>query len=348
MLKYFMVLVALVAIILISALIERQSYTPALRVAPRQGPVTIFAPGRVEGVGEEILLRTQLTGRIARIAVAQGQHVQAGDLLLQLDDEQYQHEAALAEAELKQYEAAIFRLVNGASKEEREEAQANYRASVADLEREELSWRRIQQLRDDRAISQLEADNQRMMVSALLARRDAAKAQVDAVEAPARDDELEMARAKVAAAQAKRDLAQVQLARTRLVAPVAGTILHLNVRLGELTGPDVVDPPIVMADTSKFRVRAYVEELDARRVQIGMTAEVAADGEPVRTWPGHVSALSPRMGRKRLFTDDPAEHFDVKIREVWIDLDTPDALLVGLRVDVAIDPATTGSTPVER
>jgi len=58
------------------------------------------------------------------------------------------------------------------------------------------------------------------------------------------------------------------------------------------------------------------------------------------------------MSRKELWSDHPAERFDTKTREIWIDLDRSDGLIVGLRVDVAIDvsqmssAALTGGTGV--
>jgi hypothetical protein len=85
-------------------------------------------------------------------------------------------------------------------------------------------------------------------------------------------------------------------------------------------------------------VQAFVEEYDAPRVRTGMAVDVAADGIPDRVFRGTVSALSPRMDRKQHWTDRPDEQFDTKTREVWIDLENADGLVLGLRVDVTIHP----------
>jgi hypothetical protein len=111
----------------------------------------------------------------------------------------------------------------------------------------------------------------------------------------------------------------------------------LNARKDELTGPDSETPAVVFADTRQFRVRAFVEELDAPRVTMGMAATVTADGLPGRSFSGRVTRVSPLMGRKRIFTDDPSEHYDVKTRAVLIDIGAVEGLVVGLRVDVTID-----------
>ena len=340
MIKYIAILLGTAGIVTAGLVIQSQSRTTPERPVSRSGPATIYAAGRIEGATEEIRLRPQLDGRIVKLPVEEGQRVKEGELLLQVDSAQYEHEVALADAQLKQHEAALERLINGARVEERNEAKAFYEASEFELERAELKWQRIQNLRKGRAVSQEEADNQRTLVNSLQARRDAARAHYELVNAPAREDEVAQEKAKIAAARASLELAKVQLERTRLLAPTDGRVLQVNVSLGELTSSDSPEVPIIFADTSHYRVRAFVEELDARRVHVGMPVEVTADGEPSRTWRGHVTRLVPRMERKQLFTNDPAEHFDVRTRELWIDLDTTDELLIGLRVDVSIDPHT--------
>jgi len=51
------------------------------------------------------------------------------------------------------------------------------------------------------------------------------------------------------------------------------------------------------------------------------------------------------MSRKELWSDHPAERFDTKTREIWVELDRSDDLIVGLRVDVAIDVSQMSSAP---
>src|SRR5207253_7835788 len=102
-------------------------------------------------------------------------------------------------------------------------------------------------------------------------------------------------------------------------------------------------PMIVMADTSRLRVRAYVEELDVAGVQPGMAARMTADGLPGRSFAGEVVEVMPRMSFKHVWTDRPDERFDVKTREVLIDVasetaDVEMGLVYGLLVDVELLP----------
>lgn len=132
-------------------------------------------------------------------------------------------------------------------------------------------------------------------------------------------------------------MAKVQLQRTCLRAPRAGQVLETHVEVGELTGPDAPEPAVVIADTSRLRVRAYVDEIDAPRLRVGMAAQVTADGLRDRQFAGRVVELAPQMQRKPLRTDYPTERQDTKAREVWLELEDAAELLVGLRVDVTIE-----------
>ena len=336
--KFTFVIVAVILIGVLGFVIDAQSRTPVIRPESQPGGCTIFAAGRVEGATQEIELRFQLSGRIEELLVEEGQLVQKGEVLLRLIDAQYRHEAALAAADVKLAEAQLERLINGARPQERAVAAALYRAKLAELELAKLSWKRTDKLRADRTVTQQKVDNDRIRVATLMGEVEAARARMELLEAPARLDEIHMDEARVLAAKARLELANVRLERTRLRAPCRGRILEIDVETGELTGPESLDPAIVLADTSSFRVRAFVEELDAPRVQVGMKAKIVADGLPGQELEGHVTRSSLRMGHKEIWTDQPNERFDTKTREVWIEIKESQSLVVGLPVDVMIDP----------
>ena len=299
--------------------------------------ITIYATGIVEGATEEIQLRPEVSGRVTEVIATAGDWVEAGDVLIRLDDRRQRQQVAVSRASLDLAEAQVERLINGASPEERQEARALYRAKRSQLEQAVRSWNRIQELHKQRAVSRQEADDQQGVVETLTAELDAAKAHVEKLAAPARADELQMARARVAAAKAEQELANIALSKTELRAPRSGRVLDVDVEPGELTGHDAMFPVVVLSDTSTLRVRAYVEEIDAPRIQIGMAAKISADGLPGHTFHGKVSFLSPRMATKSVWSDRPDELYDTKVREVVVNIEDTTELLVGLRVDVTFN-----------
>ena len=336
--KYILLSVGVTVALILGFMIDMQSQAPTIRESQPSETNAIFAVGRIEAATPEIKLRSRLSGRVTEIMVREGLKVEAGDILLRIDDRQYRREMLLAAAELELAKARQERLVNGAHPLQRSEAAAMYRAKLVEHEQAKLSWQRIHNLIQDEAVSQQKADDQRALLDALTAEVEAAKARMERLESPAREDEVKIDEARVKAAQTKLELAKIRLQWTELRAPSPGQILKLDAEPGELIGPDSPLPTVLMADTSRFQVRAFVEELDAPRVRLGMAAKIQADGLPDQEFKGRVVRLSPQMGRKELWSDQPTERYDTKTREVWIELEGNDAWVVGLRVDVMLFP----------
>ena len=344
MLKYLLATISVSIVAALGLLVNKQSEESGApkRVARSSVPVRVFAAGRIEGASEEIELRSQISGRIVEVKIEEGQKIVKGQPLLRVDDEQYQQEVALAKAQLDLAQASLDRLQNGARKQECDEARFLLVASQANLERANLNWNRIKQLHIDGAVSQQDRDNHRTQVAELAAQVSASKSRLEFLTAPARPDEVAMAKAKIGAAKAQLHLAEHTLQKATIRSPVNGTVLQVNSRPGELATPDSQSPTLLIADTSAYRVRAFVEEIDAPRIQLGMSVEVTADGLPGRALAGQISRLSPRMSSKQIWSDDPAENYDTKTREIWITLEPGQGeLVLGLRVDVTIETEVT-------
>ena len=182
-----------------------------------------------------------------------------------------------------------------------------------------------------------EADDQQSLVDTSRSEWAAARARAKRLNAPARADELRAAEARVSAAAAEVDLAKIGLSKTELRAPCHGRVLAIHGEPGEHSGPQASIPLVVLSDTSKIRVRAYVEELDAPRMKVGMPANITADGLANRSFTGQVVAISPRMATKIIRSDRPSELYDTKVREVMLELSDATQLIVGLRVDLEFD-----------
>jgi len=325
MIRTLFLLVTLALLAAGSLWLHAQSRPPVRPPRPVSavGPRSIFAPGVVEGASRQIDLRLEVAGRVAQVAVKEGDFVEAGALLVQLDDAMQRHQLAMLQAELAGAEAQLQRLENGAHPHEREEAQAWLAAREARLKHAELERDRAKQLVDHSAGAAQELARWEAEAKALKAEVLAAKARLDLLLAPPREDELAAARARVDAARARVDQAQEELRRTRLVAPAPGEVLAVHCQVGEridLTDPQ---PVVILADTRQRRVRAYVEELDAVRVRLGMPARLTADGLPGKVFHGQVVEIMPRMTFKQVWSDRPGERFDAKTREVVVELSDP-------------------------
>jgi HlyD family secretion protein len=319
------------------AVSRRQANDPA---SPNR---QIYAAGIVEGATQDINLRFEQLGRLREVLVTEAQSVKAGDVLVRLDCERQQQQVALASSRLQLAKAELERLQNGARAEEREEAAALAGVAKARLDQAVRNLKLNQQLRRERAVTQQETDDQQSLVDTCRSEWEAARARVKQIEAPARADELRGAEARVSAAEAELKLAGIELSKTALRAPCRGRVLAIHGEPGELSGPTAPLPLVVLSDTSAIRVRAYVEELDAPIVKIGMLARVTADGLPNRSFTGRVRTISPQMANKSIHSDRPMELYDSKVREVVIELKDAPELVVGLRVDVELLTSAPGT-----
>ncbi len=310
------------------------------RAAPIEGPATIYAAGRVEGATQEIELRSPIAGRTTNVLVSEGGQVAAGQLLVQVEDTQYLREVERVRAELELAEAELEKLSQGPTDQQLLEVRSLYQARLASREREQTTWQRMEELLRLDTITPQEADDQRARLDAAVAEATAAEARLADLESRPRPEDLKIANAQVAAARAALRLATANQERTQVRAPMAGRVLEINARPGEIAGPDSPAPMVIMADTSSYRVRAFVDEIDATKLKVGMPAVIRVDGLEGTELAGTVSQLSHRMQRKQLYRDRPTERLDTKTRTVWIDVASCNAsqLIVGLRVDVYIHP----------
>jgi RND family efflux transporter MFP subunit len=149
-----------------------------------------------------------------------------------------------------------------------------------------------------------ETDAARAAAQANLADAEAALARahrlVDQGIAPRRQLEDAEARhagalAAVKAAAAHGDLARGQQARARVVAPIAGVVVHVFRRTGELVDGTPATPVAEIADPAKLVLRADVPAADLVRVQAGAPVEIALDALPESPLHGRITFVSPAV-----------------------------------------------------
>lgn len=314
--------------------VASKTVDPAATIAPT---AAVRAPGRIEGLTEEIELRARHNEQVQEIRVAKGQWVQRGDVLMVLDPSKLQAMADLAAARLIEAEAKMDRIENGFRESEIETARQEAQAADARLDGAEKAYRRANELLRNEATSQQTVDDLFAELNMSRASAAAAKSRLETVSQPPREDELMAAAGAVDAARAQLEIAKTELARAQVIAPAEGMILAVEVEVGELTGPDSEQPVIIMANTSRLRCVADVDEYDVLKIQVGQQCEVSSDGTEGVLARGKIIEIEPRMHPKRMFGQWAGERSDVYSRRVWIDLTESLDLPIGLPVDVHIE-----------
>ena len=148
------------------------------------------------------------------------------------------------------------------------------------------------------------------------------------------DRDLEAARARRASAIAEVRRLEAVLAKTEIVAPIDGTVTARLVHPGEAIVSGA--PVATLANLSRTRVEAEIDEFDVSRVALGANAFITAEGFDGRQWRGTIEEIPDTVTGRRLKPQDTSKPVDTRVLLVKVALDEPTPLKLGQRVEVAI------------
>jgi multidrug resistance efflux pump len=140
--------------------------------------------------------------------------------------------------------------------------------------------------------------------------------------------------ARRASAEATVVRLEATLAKTRILAPIKGLVLRRSVEPGETI---VANTRLAtLADLSRTRIEAEVDEYDAGQVKPGQNARITAEGFPGQSWCGRVEEVPSVVVDKALQPRDPTRPVDVRVLLVKIAFAAPTPFKLGQRVEVEI------------
>ena len=248
--------------------------------------------------GDITPLSAKIEGYVRRVAVNDFQLVKAGDLLVEIDDEDYQARVAQAEADVLGADAAIQNLKARKALQHAEIDQAGsvIAATEADLDRTKLELARQRTLLANKygtsqKVEQAQADELRF--EANLA-RDQAELRAQRVQMAVLDTQESQLRAEAKAKRAALNLANIALGYTKIVAPVDGMVSERGVRAGQYVRAGTQVISVVPLDN--VWVIANYKETQLTRVAIGQAAEVTIDTFPGVVVTGRVDSVAPTSG----------------------------------------------------
>ena len=283
------------AIILILVLYSylHQSPLKVRAVTVQRGPIRsqISTNGKVEPV-RNFESHAPIATTVKRLLVKEGDHVQRGQLLLELDNDDIRAQAARAQAQIKAAQANLAATKNSGTQEEilTLNAQlAKTRAARDTAQRNLDALKRLQQqgAASEGEVRQAETTLQNTQADLNLLEQK----QKDRYSQP----ELASTEAQAAQAQAAYESAQDALSRSSVRAPFDGIVYSLPVKSGAFV--QVGDMLLQVADLSHVLVRAFVDEPDVGRLQMGQKVEVTWDAVPGRVWTGAVNSVPSTVKR---------------------------------------------------
>jgi HlyD family secretion protein len=254
------------------------------QVSRRDLVSAVTASGKIEPQ-TSVDISADITGRIIRIAVEEGDLVAKGQFLIQIDPAQYQAAVSRAEGVVSSTQATLLQ-------------------TRANRDQAERAWKRANELTKlgPNLIAPAAAEEARTALDVAEATYQATRAQLDQSRASLQE-------------------AKDNLAKTRLTSPIAGRVVRLAVEEGEVAVPGTFSREtgllLTIADLSVILAKVQVDETDVVRLTHDDSVEVTIDAYPDSTFVGRVTRVSNSAKLTSTQTasgsNDRAVDFDVEI-----------------------------------
>ena len=237
-------------------------------IASKRREKPLLLSGAIEARDVEVGSLTG--GRVARILVEEGSRVAPGQPIVQFETDLIDLQIQQQRARIAQAQASLTKTLRGPRVEEI----ASARAQAENAERERL---RQKVLLERGVIAQQQYD-------AAATQAKTTREALLGLERGNRPEDIAAARATLEAEQRQLGYLERQRAESLVTAPAAGVIESMDLRPGDLVGPN--QPVARMLEPSQLWVRVYVPEPQLGRVRVGQKAALTVDTFPKREFPG--------------------------------------------------------------
>lgn len=262
-------------------------------------PAVVRVSGSVEP-RETAKVSFQVAGRVRRVLVDEGQPVQAGQLLAELDPTDYELGAAIAARQADAAEALARKAEAGARKQEVEQARAAF-------EQADDEYQRMKALYERKSLAP--ADFKKIE-----AKWRAARQQYDMAMEGARTEDKAAAEAQYRQALANRRLNEKRVEDTRLVSPLNGVVARRLVEAGEMVSAGM--PVVAVIQLNPARVRVGAPEAEIGKLALGQRAVIRVPALDGRNFEGRVELLGhaaePASRTFPVWIQVPNPHLDLK------------------------------------
>lgn len=286
---------------------------------------------------DKVSVSAQVGGDIADVFVHEGDEVKAGQLLFRIDPEPYRLAIAQADANIASAQANVTALASSTdlSGADISAAREDIGFAEADFARKDALYKRGFLTKVDHDAAQHAVNQAREELRLAQAKQTAARAKL------ATGSAVPGVNPQVAQGQAAKAVAQLNLRRTEVRAPMAGRVAEAD-RLQ--TGNQIVQglPVMTLLGDGTSYVEANFKETDLANMRVGQPAEISFDAYPDLKLKGHVASIGAGTGSE--FSVLPAQNATgnwVKVTQrvpvrIAIDGKSPRPLIAGLSTEVTV------------
>ncbi|MFB3776306.1 MAG: efflux RND transporter periplasmic adaptor subunit [Bryobacteraceae bacterium] len=268
-------------------------------------PETILNATGYIVAAHRIEVASKVVGRVAWIGVDKGDQVKQGDVIVRLEDDEYQAQLQQARGQLASLEARLNELLNGSRPEEIAMAKANAAEARAQLENARVTLERTRNLVKEGVLAAQALDDAQARYDAQAARLASLERSYELVRTGPRQEQIEAMRGQVEQARGAVRFYETQVANTIIKAPVSGTILERAVEKGEFVTTSFVGDrgakgyAVSLADLNDLEVELDISQSDFAKLKPRQRGLVTTDAYPDRKYEGIIDEISPEANRQK-------------------------------------------------
>src|ERR1017187_3942313 len=253
----------------------------------------------------KIEVAAKVIGRVKWIGVDKGDRVKEGEVIVRLEDDEYQAQLTQAKGQLASLQANLDRALNGSRPEEIAQALANVNTAQSDLDNARITLDRDKRLARDGVLSQQVIDDAQARYDNALHRVDSLQKSLDLLKLGPRKEDIDSLRGQVEQARGALNYAETNLANTIIRAPVTGTILERAVEKGEFVTTSFVGDRgakgyvVSLADLDDLEVELDIAQNDFAKLHAMQHGAVTTDAYPDLKYAGFIKEISPEANRQK-------------------------------------------------
>ncbi len=274
------------------------------RQAPNLGNVVLTAGGYIIP-RRRVEVSSKISGRVEELLIDKGDVVKKGQVLARLDDVEYRAQLSQARANKQAAEARLTQAVTGSRPEEVQRAQAAVEQADATVRSTQITLERAKSLSKSGVFAKQALDDAQSAYDVAVAQAKVARENFQLARLGPRKEEIDLARAQLAEAEANVKWLESQLDNTIIRAPVEGTVLDRLVEKGEMvttgyvSGRGAKSAFVSLANLKELEVELDINESDIPRVHLGQECSVSPDSYPDRKYKAHVREIAPEANRQK-------------------------------------------------
>jgi HlyD family secretion protein len=252
-----------------------------------------------------IEVAAKVVGKVKWIGVEKGDHVKEGQVLVRLEDDEYQAQLQQATGNLAMLQARLDQALHGSRPEEVAQALANVNSAKADLENANVTLQRTKNLVAENVAPRQSLDDAQARYDSAVAKLNAIQKSYELVKLGPRQEEIDALRGQVDQAKGAVAYAQTAVNNTIIVAPVTGTILERAVEKGEFVTTSFVGDRgakgyvVSIADLNDLEVELDISQNDFAKLHAAQRGTVTTDAFPDRKYEGFIKEISPEANRQK-------------------------------------------------